>query len=126
MERDLAERRRYESIPKVSFKSNSKISCLHEIITKLKENQNDNLLFRSLPNWMELQTHKPTHRRGKILRREETTEEESPEDIRQRNVKEAEILASNMGESGIRTHEILSNVGQLKKLAQLNESMVGN
>lgn len=126
MERDLAERRRYESIPKVSFKSNSKTLRLNEIITKLKENQNDNLLFRSLPNWMELQTHKPTHRRGKILRREETTEEESPEDIRQRNVKEAEILASNMGESGIRTHEILSNVGQLKKLAQLNESMVGN
>lgn len=73
---------------------------------------------------MELQTHKPTHRRGKNLRREETTEEESPEDIRQRNVKEAEILASNMGESGIKAHEILSNVSQLKKLAQLNESMV--
>ncbi|EEB18474.1 exocyst componenet sec8, putative [Pediculus humanus corporis] len=79
--------------------------------------------LKSLPNWMELQTHKPTHRRGKNLRREETTEEESPEDIRQRNVKEAEILASNMGESGIKAHEILSNVSQLKKLAQLNESM---
>lgn len=58
------------------------------------------------------------------MRRDETTEEESPEDIRQRNVKEAEILASNMGEAGISAHEILSNVGQLKKLAQLHESMV--
>lgn len=75
---------------------------------------------------MELQTHKPTHRRGKVLRREETAEEESPEDIRQRNMKEAEILASNTSESGIRAHEILSNVNQLKKLAQLNESMVIN
>lgn len=73
---------------------------------------------------MELQTHKPTHKKHHVLRREETTEEESPEDIRQRNVKEAEILASNMGESGIRSHEIISNISQLKKLAQLNESMV--
>lgn len=80
--------------------------------------------IKSLPNWMELQAHKPTHRRGRTIRREETTEEESPEDIRQRNVKEAEILASNMGEAGISAHEILSNVSQLKKLAQLHESMV--
>ncbi|KAK6635581.1 hypothetical protein RUM44_000835 [Polyplax serrata] len=90
--------------------------------TWLKDDDMSRFL-KSLPNWMELQTHKPTHRRGKVLRREETAEEESPEDIRQRNMKEAEILASNTSESGIRAHEILSNVNQLKKLAQLNESM---
>jgi hypothetical protein len=38
-------------------------------------------------------------------------------------MKEAEILASNLGEGGISAHEILSDVGQLKALAQLQESM---
>ena len=38
-------------------------------------------------------------------------------------MKEAEILASNLGEGGINAHEILSDVGQLKGLAQLQESM---
>lgn len=64
-----------------------------------------------------------TYHRRRPLRREETAEEESPEDIRQRNMKEAEILASNLGEGGINAHEILSDVGQLKGLAQLQESM---
>lgn len=64
-----------------------------------------------------------THHRRRPLRREETTEEESPEDIRQRNMREAEILASNLGEGGISAHEILSDAGQLKGLAQLQESM---
>jgi hypothetical protein len=79
--------------------------------------------YRSLPNWTDLQAQKVTCRRRRPLRREETTEEESPEDIRQRNMKEAEILASNLGEGGINAHEILSDVGQLKGLAQLQESM---
>lgn len=78
---------------------------------------------RSLPNWTELQAHKPTHRHRR-LRREETAEDESPEDVRQRNVKEAEILASNIGEGGIQLSELLSDVNQLKKLALLHESMV--
>jgi hypothetical protein len=38
-------------------------------------------------------------------------------------MREAEILASNLGEGGISIHEILSDVGQLKGLAQLQESM---
>lgn len=80
-------------------------------------------VHRSLPNWIDLQAQKVTYHRRRPLRREETTEEESPEDIRQRNMKEAEILASNLGEGGINTHEILSDVGQLKGLAQLQESM---
>lgn len=80
-------------------------------------------VYRSLPNWTDLQAQKMTHHRRRPLRREETTEEESPEDIRQRNMREAEILASNLGEGGISAHEILSDVGQLKRLAQLQESM---
>lgn len=85
-------------------------------------------VHRSLPNWIDLQAQKVTHHRRRPLRREETTEEESPEDIRQRNMREAEILASNLGEGGINAHEILSDVGQLKGLAQLQESMasIGN
>nr|CAD7203089.1 unnamed protein product [Timema douglasi] len=79
--------------------------------------------IKSLPNWTDLQAQKILHQRRRPLRREETTEEESPEDIRQRNMREAEILASNLGEGGINAHEILSDVGQLKGLAQLQESM---
>ncbi|XP_067012482.2 exocyst complex component 4 isoform X2 [Anabrus simplex] len=79
--------------------------------------------IKSLPNWTDLQRQKHRHQQRRPLRREETTEEESPEDIRQRNVREAEILASNLGEGGINAHEILSDVGQLRGLAQLQESM---
>lgn len=57
------------------------------------------------------------------MRRQETQDEESPEEIRQRNLREAEILASNLGEGGINSHEILSDVVQLKSLALLQESM---
>ncbi|KAJ9597948.1 hypothetical protein L9F63_011187 [Diploptera punctata] len=41
--------------------------------------------IKSLPNWTDLQAQKVTYQRRRPLRREETTEEESPEDIRQRN-----------------------------------------
>lgn len=43
--------------------------------------------------------------------------------VRQRNLREAEILASNLGEGGIGSDEILSDVVQLKALALLQESM---
>lgn len=53
-----------------------------------------------------------------------TSEEESPTQIQQRNIREAEMLTSNLGESGISQHEILSDIGVLKELAILQESMV--
>lgn len=56
-------------------------------------------------------------------RRQETQDEESPEDVRQRNLREAEILASNLGEGGIAPNEILSDVEQLRSLALLQESI---
>lgn len=59
-----------------------------------------------------------------MVRREHTLEEESPEDVRQRNRKEAEILAGNLGEGGINSNEIISDMNLLKELAQLQESMV--
>lgn len=59
----------------------------------------------------------------RIPRRQETQDEESPEDIRQRNLREAEILASNLGEGGIAANEILSDVEQLQSLALLQESV---
>lgn len=62
--------------------------------------------------------------RRRMVRREHTLEEESPEDVRQRNRKEAEILAGNLGEGGINSNEILSDMILLKELAQLQESMV--
>lgn len=43
--------------------------------------------------------------------------------MRLRNLREAEILASNLGEGGINSQEIISDMGLLKGLAQLQESM---
>lgn len=83
--------------------------------------------FRSLPNWEslknEVQNYRKTPSGRRITWRQETQDEESPEDVRQRNIREAEILASNLGEGGISAHEILSDVGQLRTLALLQESI---
>lgn len=54
-----------------------------------------------------------------------TSEEESPTQVQQRNIREAEMLTSNLGESFISHQEILSDIGVLKELAILQESMVG-
>lgn len=53
-----------------------------------------------------------------------TMEEESPTQIQQRNTREAEMLTSNLGEGFITHQEILSEIGVLKELAILQESMV--
>lgn len=63
------------------------------------------------------------NQRRRMPRRQETQEEESPEDIRQRNVQEAEILAANLGEGGIAANEIISDSEQLRNLALLQESV---
>lgn len=52
------------------------------------------------------------------------SEEESPTQVQQRNIREAEMLTSNLGEGGISQHEILSDIGVLKELAIMQESMV--
>ncbi|GJQ74842.1 hypothetical protein Trydic_g21678 [Trypoxylus dichotomus] len=82
--------------------------------------------LKSLPNWVNLKAQQETHarfERRRTVRRELTVEEESPEDIRQRNRREAEILAGNLGEGGVAAGEILSDMSLLKQLAQLQESM---
>lgn len=43
--------------------------------------------------------------------------------MQQRNVREAEMLTSNLGEGGITHQEILADVAVLKELAILQESM---
>lgn len=53
-----------------------------------------------------------------------TSEEESPTQVQQRNIREAEMLTSNLGEGFISHQEILSDIGVLKELAILQESMV--
>ncbi|EEZ97195.1 Exocyst complex component 4-like Protein [Tribolium castaneum] len=83
--------------------------------------------LKSLPNWVNLKAQQEYHARSerirRALRREQRSEEESPEDVRKRNRREAEILASNLGEGGVSASEILSDMALLKELAQLQESM---
>lgn len=52
------------------------------------------------------------------------SEDESPTQVQQRNIREAEMLTSNLGEGGISHHEILSEISVLKELAIMQESMV--
>lgn len=52
------------------------------------------------------------------------SEDESPAQVQQRNIREAEMLTSNLGEGGISQQEILSDISVLKELAILQESMV--
>ncbi|XP_071448510.1 exocyst complex component 4 [Hetaerina americana] len=106
--------------------------------------------LKSLPNWTDLQAQKALQQQmvkhghpvgsnedaiksgsrgpvdgvaGRIAGQGRSEEEESPEEVRQRNAREAEILAGNLGEGGINAHEIISDVNQLKVLAQLQESL---
>lgn len=70
----------------------------------------------SLPNWANLQQLK--EKRGGV------DLEESPEEVRLRNKKESEILIGNLASGTlIPLHEILSDVAQLRVLAQLQESL---
>ncbi|KAK0167148.1 hypothetical protein PV327_004582 [Microctonus hyperodae] len=82
--------------------------------------------IKSLPNWDNMKSESNV-KRGKAgrwsMRRQDTQDEESPEEIRQRNLREAEILASNLGEGGINANEILSDVDQLRTMALLQESV---
>ncbi|KAJ8961977.1 hypothetical protein NQ314_005758 [Rhamnusium bicolor] len=58
--------------------------------------------LKSLPNWLNLKAQQEfqarSERSRRMLRRDQPSEEESPEDVRMRNRREAEILASNLGE----------------------------
>ncbi|XP_055384400.1 exocyst complex component 4 isoform X2 [Condylostylus longicornis] len=85
-----------------------------------------NRFLKSLPNWTDLKTSSNRSKLGsKQLRRQsyEPSEEESPTQVQQRNVREAEMLTSNLGEGGISQSEILSDISVLKELAILQESM---
>lgn len=90
--------------------------------------------LKTLPNWTDLKTSKLRAKQqfttGSANKRAtlkaggfEPSEEESPIQIQQRNIREAEMLTSNLGESGISYQEILSDIGVLKELAILQESM---
>ncbi|XP_050068391.1 exocyst complex component 4 isoform X2 [Anopheles maculipalpis] len=81
--------------------------------------------LKSLPNWTDLKSSNARLRQlqQKRLMKTEPSEEESPTQVQQRNVREAEMLTSNLGEGGISHQEILSDVGVLKELAILQESM---
>ncbi|XP_059476741.1 exocyst complex component 4 [Neocloeon triangulifer] len=76
--------------------------------------------LKFLPNWVDLQKQRKANQQ---LNRNGSVEEEHPDDIKQKNLQEAEILVRNFGGRAILSHEILSDMSQLKRLAQLQESM---
>merc|ERR1712227_654594 len=65
--------------------------------------------LKSLPNWSAI---------NRDLQQEETAEE-----VEARNIKETDMLVQNLANSEIPSHEILSDAGQLRSLAQLHESL---
>uniref|UniRef100_T1GLE4 Exocyst complex component Sec8 n=1 Tax=Megaselia scalaris TaxID=36166 RepID=T1GLE4_MEGSC len=81
--------------------------------------------LKTLPNWTDLKfSRSKTTNRSKLQRSHyEPSEEESPTQVQQRNIREAEMLTSNLGEGGISHQEILSDITILKELAILQESM---
>ncbi len=68
-----------------------------------------NRFLQSLPNWRGI--------------RDPSAKVESPEAVEQRNLRETQILKDNLGSSKISDHEILYDMGQLKSLGQLQESL---
>ncbi|XP_004536928.1 exocyst complex component 4 [Ceratitis capitata] len=81
--------------------------------------------LKTLPNWTDLKTSSQRVKHGKKLQRNnfEPSEEESPLQVQQRNIREAEMLTSNLGEGGITQQEILADISVLKELAVLQESI---
>ncbi|XP_011498011.1 PREDICTED: exocyst complex component 4 [Ceratosolen solmsi marchali] len=83
--------------------------------------------IKSLPNWESMKSQVQYYQAGpsnrRVNRRQETHDEESPDDVRERNLKEAEILASNLGEGGVGANEIISDIEQLRSLSLLQESV---
>lgn len=84
--------------------------------------------IRTLPNWTDLKSSRSRmiadKKFGNVSNLYMTSEEESPTQVQQRNIREAEMLTSNLGEGYISQQEILSDIGVLKELAILQESMV--
>lgn len=77
--------------------------------------------LKTLPNWLDLKTANAKMKQRRL--KSEPSEEESPTQVQQRNVREAEMLTSNLGDCGISQQEILSDIGVLKELAILQESL---
>ena len=76
-----------------------------------------------MPSWTALQTERASRNLGHT---DGETYEDSPEEIKQRSVKETEILTGNLGDAIIPAHEILADPAQLRILALLQESMVSD
>ena len=62
--------------------------------------------LKALPNWV-------------AINKGDTQHEETVEEIEARNTKETDMLVQNLGNSEIPSHEILSDPGQLRSLAQV-------
>ena len=76
--------------------------------------------LKTLPNWTDLKSS--NFKLTKDMH--QMSEDDTLAQIEQRNVREAEMLTSNLGEGGISHQVILSDVGVLKELAILQQSMV--
>ena len=72
-------------------------------------------LLKSLPNWSKLQ-------KGKLKKQDSM--DESPEDLSSQSLRESELLSGIFNGKVVLANEIISDVKNLNRLAQLQESMV--
>uniref|UniRef100_A0A1B0ATU3 Exocyst complex component Sec8 n=1 Tax=Glossina palpalis gambiensis TaxID=67801 RepID=A0A1B0ATU3_9MUSC len=89
------------------------------------KDENISRFLKTLSNWTALKSSSHRLRQGKKLQRHnlEASEEESSLQVQQRNIREAEMLTSNLGEGGISQQEILTDICVLKEIAILQISM---
>lgn len=76
-----------------------------------------NQCLRYLPNWLNLQEERKADKDSM------DAVPETIEDIRERNEKESELLVTNLGDKLLQDHEVLTDLGSLRLLANLHESL---
>lgn len=75
-------------------------------------------LLKSLPNWLKLLKAKEG---SKMINQ---SMDESPEDVRNQNLRESDLLTGLFYGKTVQRHEIITDTKQMNQLAHLQESLV--
>jgi len=80
-------------------------------------------LLKSLPNWQLAVSDTLSIIEGGEGQAAAAVSSESPQEVEQRNAQETSTLKKNLGDTDIPVHKIFNDSGQLRSLAQLQESL---